>query len=83
MLLKNYTKRKVDHRMENPYDTDEDQYLNSREFDKNETEEIILIYLEDYYRTLDDEYLKEALQLAKDEGIDIEKVMQRAKSRLD
>lgn len=69
--------------MENPYDADERQYLNSGEFDKNETEEIILIYLEDYYHTLDDEYLKEALQLAKDEGIDIEKVLQKAKSRLD
>jgi hypothetical protein len=69
--------------MENPYDTDQNQFTNSTEFNKSETEEIILIYLEDFYHTLDDEYLKEALQLAKNEGINIEKVIQRAKFRLD
>lgn len=69
--------------MENPNDRDDGQVLDPRDLDRKETEELILVYLEDYYYTLDDEYLKEALQLAKDEGIDIQKMIQRAKSRLD
>ncbi len=49
---------------------------------KEESEELILLYLEDYYRTLKEEYLSEALQLAKDEGVDMEKMFHRARARL-
>ena len=49
---------------------------------KEESEELVLIYLEDYYRTMDDSFLKEALQITKDERLDIQKIMHRAKSRM-
>jgi len=52
------------------------------EWTKEESEELVLIYLEDYYRTMDDSYLKEALQITKDERLDIQKIMHRAKSRM-
>jgi hypothetical protein len=52
------------------------------EWTKEESEELVLIYLEDYYRTMDDTYLKEALQITKDERLDIQKIMHRAKSRM-
>ncbi len=50
---------------------------------KEESEELVLIYLEDYYQSLDDFYLKEAMQIAKDEGIDVQKIMRLAKSRMN
>ncbi|MBN2366562.1 MAG: hypothetical protein JXL67_10375 [Calditrichaeota bacterium] len=49
---------------------------------KAESEELVLIYLEDYYKTMDDSYLKEALQIAKDERLDLQKILHRAKSRM-
>lgn len=49
---------------------------------KEETEELILLYLDDYYRTLKEEYLGEALQLARDEGVDIQRLLRLARSRL-
>ena len=52
------------------------------EWTKEESEELVLIYLEDYYRTMDDSYLKEALQITKDERLDIQKIMHRAKTRM-
>ncbi|UCF64325.1 MAG: hypothetical protein JSW33_00425 [bacterium] len=52
------------------------------EWTKEESEELVLIYLEDYYRTMDDSFLKEALQITKDERLDIQKIMHRAKSRM-
>ena len=52
------------------------------EWSKEESEELVLIYLEDYYRTMDDSFLKEALQITKDERLDIQKIMHRAKSRM-
>lgn len=51
-------------------------------WNKEESEKLVLIYLEDYYRTMDDYFLQEALQIAKDEGIDMQKIMGRAKSKL-
>ncbi|MEJ2535528.1 MAG: hypothetical protein P8048_00445 [Calditrichia bacterium] len=54
-------------------------YLN---WNKEASEELVLFYLEDYYRTMDDYFLQEALQIAKDEGIDIQKIMGRAKARM-
>ncbi len=52
------------------------------EWTKEESEELVLIYLEDYYRTMDDSFLREALQITKDERLDIQKIMHRAKSRM-
>ncbi|HFE64620.1 MAG TPA: hypothetical protein ENK14_09445 [Caldithrix sp.] len=49
---------------------------------KKDSEELVLMYLEDYYRTLDDYYLQEALQIAKDDDVDVQKIMRLAKSHL-
>ena len=68
--------------MENTRDRDSGQLYEDDNWSKEESERLILLYLEDYYRTLDDDYLKEALQIAKDEGIDIQKILRKMKSNL-
>lgn len=52
------------------------------DWSKEASEELTLIYLEDYYRTMDDSFLKEALQIAKDERLDFQKIMHRARLRM-
>ncbi len=69
--------------MENTRNGASRQPFDWNEWSKEESEELVLIYLEDYYRTLDDYYLKEALQFAKDEGVDIKKIMYLAKTRMN
>jgi hypothetical protein len=54
----------------------------SQDWTKEHSEELVLLYLEDYYRTLDDSFLKEAMQITKDERLDIQKIMHRAKLRM-
>jgi hypothetical protein len=68
--------------MENTRNRANNEKPGINDLSKKESEELVLFYLEDYYRTLDDYFLKEALQLAKDEGIDMQKIMQRAKLNL-
>ncbi len=68
--------------MENTRNGSNRNFIDNYPWSKEESEELILLYLEDYYRTLKEEYLSEALQLAKDEGVDMEKMFQRARSRL-
>jgi hypothetical protein len=68
--------------MENTRDRDSSQLYEDDNWSKEESERLILLYLEDYYRTLDDDYLKEAFQIAKDEGIDIQKILRKMKSNL-
>jgi len=68
--------------MENTGNGSNGRFSFFNEWTKEESEELALIYLEDYYRTMDDSYLKEALQLVKDEGLDIQKIMHRAKIRM-
>ncbi len=68
--------------MEKSSNDDDRDTLEWQDYSRKDTEELILLYLEDYYTSLDDYYLKEAFQIAKDEGIDIQKMLQRAKSRL-
>jgi len=45
------------------------------EWTRKDSEELVMLYLQDYYETLDDYYLKEALQIAREDGVDFEKVM--------
>jgi hypothetical protein len=68
--------------MENTRNGASSRLLLLDEWTKEESEELVLIYLEDYYRTMDDSFLKEALQITKDERLDIQKIMHRAKSRM-
>lgn len=68
--------------MENTRDKSNNSPLFSEEWSKEQAEELALLYLEDYYRTMDDSFLKEAMQISKDERLDIQKIMHRAKARL-
>ena len=68
--------------MENTGDGRSSRLYFLNEWTKEESEELVLIYLEDYYRTMDDTFLKEALQITKDERLDIQKIMHRAKIRM-
>ena len=68
--------------MENTRDGKNNRLYFFNEWTKEESEELVLIYLEDYYRTMDDSYLQEALQITKDERLDIQKIMHRAKNRM-
>ncbi|GAB4341322.1 MAG: hypothetical protein Kow0037_27820 [Calditrichia bacterium] len=54
----------------------DDEAIREIHFDKEESRRIVRYLLEDYYRTLDDNFLKEAVQLAKDEDINIREVME-------
>ena len=49
------------------------------EWTRKDSEDLVILYLNDYYRTLDEYYLREALQIAKDDGVDFEKVMRRVR----
>jgi hypothetical protein len=68
--------------MENTRDSSNSRMTLLEDWTKEHSEELVLLYLEDYYRTLDDSFLKEAMQIAKDERVDIQKIMQRAKLRM-
>ena len=68
--------------MENTLKGPNKQFSDPNEWSKEDSEKLILNYLEDYYQTLDEYFLKEAFQIAKDEGIDIQKIMRQAKSQM-
>ncbi len=68
--------------MENTGNSSGRKGLGWDDWSKEESEELVLLYLEDYYRTLDEYFLKEALQIAKDDGVDFPKIMRLAKSRM-
>jgi hypothetical protein len=68
--------------MENTRDGSSSRLTLLEDWTKEHSEELVLLYLEDYYRTLDDSFLEEAMQIAKDERVDIQKIMQRAKLRM-
>ncbi|RMH77931.1 MAG: hypothetical protein D6681_20495 [Calditrichaeota bacterium] len=52
------------------------------EWTKKDSEELVMLYLNDYYETLDDYYLREALQIAKDDGINFENLMRQVRFKL-
>ena len=68
--------------MENTRGGSNSRAILSEDWTKEHSEELVLLYLEDYYRTLDDSFLKEAMQITKDERLDIQKIMHRAKLRM-
>jgi hypothetical protein len=49
------------------------------EWTRKDSEDLVVLYLNDYYRTLDEYYLQEALQIAKDDGVDFEKIMRKVR----
>jgi len=52
------------------------------EWTKKDSEELVLIYIMDFYKTLDDYYLEKAVQIAKDDFVDFEKIMLKARFQL-
>lgn len=49
------------------------------EWTRKDSEDLVILYLNDYFRTIDEYYLREALQIAKDDGVDFEKVMRKVR----
>lgn len=52
------------------------------EWSKKDSEDLVILYLKDYYQTLDDYYLREAIQIAKEDGVDFETMMRRVRFQL-
>ncbi len=46
---------------------------------KEDSKELILLYLQDYYNTLDDYYLERALHIAKEHAVDFQSLMFKAR----
>ncbi len=46
---------------------------------RQDSEELVALYLMDYFATLDDYYLQEALTIARNDGVDFEKIMRRVR----
>lgn len=65
--------------MQNINNTDHFADFFGLEWTRKDSEELVILYLNDYYRTTDEYYLREALQIAKDDGVDFEKVMRRVR----
>jgi hypothetical protein len=53
------------------------------EWSKEESKELILLYLQDYYMTLDDYYLERALHIAKEHSIDFQNLMSKVRLQLN
>ena len=52
------------------------------EWTRKDSEDLVILYLRDYYETLDEYYLREALQIAQDDGINFEKMMRHVRFSL-
>ncbi|HQU72546.1 MAG: hypothetical protein KDI06_19430 [Calditrichaeota bacterium] len=52
------------------------------EWSRRDSEELVMLYLNDYYHTLDEYYLREAIQLAKDDGLNFEQLMREVRYKL-
>jgi hypothetical protein len=52
------------------------------EWSRKDSEELVLLYLKDYYDTLDEYYLREALQIARDDGINFDRMMRQVRFSL-
>lgn len=49
------------------------------EWTKEDSKELIMLYLQDYYDTLDDYYLERAVHIAKEHAIDLQTLIYKAK----
>ncbi|RMG29076.1 MAG: hypothetical protein D6732_17905 [Methanobacteriota archaeon] len=49
------------------------------EWTRKDSEELVKLYLQDYYETLDEYYLREALQIAKEDGVNFELMMHQVR----
>jgi hypothetical protein len=56
--------------------------FNSGRWTRKDSEDLVILYLRDYYDTLDDYYLQEAIQIANDDGVDFERVMRQVRFSL-
>ncbi len=52
------------------------------EWTRKDSEDLVILYLRDYYDTLDEYYLREALQIARDDGVNIDRVMRQVRFTL-
>ena len=61
--------------VQNIYNSDKSGSMPWMEWTRKDSEELVMLYVKDYYDTLDEYYLREALQIAKDDGINFENMM--------
>lgn len=52
------------------------------EWTRKDSEELVILYLRDYYETLDEYYLREALQIARDDGVNFDRIMRQVRFSL-
>lgn len=52
------------------------------EWTREDSEELVMIYIQDYFKTLDDYYLEKALQISKDDSINFEQIMLKVRFQL-
>ena len=65
--------------MQNIYNSDKTGNTPWMEWTRKDSEELVMLYVKDYYETLDEYYLREALQIAKDDGINFENMMRQVR----
>jgi hypothetical protein len=49
------------------------------EWTKEDSKELVLLYLQDYYETLDDYYLERALHIAREHSLDFQALMYKVR----
>ncbi len=52
---------------------------NVPEWTKKDSEHLVKLYLKDYYETLDEYYLREAIQISQDDGLNFERIMREVR----
>ncbi len=67
--------------MQNIYVNQIPEYTGT-EWTRKDSEDLVILYLRDYYETLDEYYLREALQIARDDGVNFDKVMRQVRFSL-
>lgn len=67
------------HDYKNPLDA-RDSF--SGDWSRKDSEELVMLYIRDYYDTLDEYYLREALQIAKDDNLNFERIMRQVRFEL-
>ena len=65
--------------MQNSNDTFKLPDFSAMNWTRKDSEELVMLYLRDYYSTLDDYYLREALMIAQEDGVNFEQMMRQVR----
>lgn len=81
--LRNFIKGKGPETLQNIKKDSNLDLLPWLEWSREDSKELILLYLEDYYSTLDDYFLERALHIAKEHSIDFRDLMSKVRFQLN